>query len=299
MAISEEFQAHLLQGVTTLCRAWAVVRKDGTTYGFTDHDTDLDFEGLRFKADTGLSASALAQSTGLSVDNTEALGALSAAAITEEDIRAGRFDGADVRCWLVNWAQVEQRVLVFKGSFGEISRVSGGFRAELRGLTEQLNQPQGRVYQSGCSAVLGDGGCGFQTLQPGFYTEIAVETVEKGKIFTFDALAEFDDRWFERGRFTVLSGAAEGLVGVVKNDRLSAFGRVVELWEDLSAEIATGDRVRLEAGCDRRAETCRLKFDNFLNFRGFPHVPGEDWLARYPVKSGDYDGGSLQGSGST
>ena len=299
MAISDELQSHLLSGTTTLCRAWALVRKDGTTYGFTDHDNDLSFEGLAFKADTGLTANALEQTTGLSVDNTEALGALSAAAVKEEDIRAGRFDGAAVRSWLVNWADVNQRVLLFKGTFGEITRVSGGFRAELRGLTEELNQPQGRIYQSTCSAILGDKGCRFNTLQAGFYTDIPVETVEKGKIFSFATLTDFDDRWFERGRLTVLSGAAKGLVGLVKNDRLSATGRKVELWEDLRAEIAVGDMIRIEAGCDKRAETCRLKFDNFLNFQGFPHIPGEDWLASYPVKSGENDGGSLTSSESS
>jgi uncharacterized phage protein (TIGR02218 family) len=51
--------------------------------------------------------------------------------------------------------------------------------------------------------------------------------------------------------------------------------------------------IRLEAGCDKRAETCRLKFDNFLNFRGFPHIPGEDWLSSYPVSAGNNDGGGL------
>ncbi|WP_460273371.1 DUF2163 domain-containing protein [Celeribacter sp. ULVN23_4] len=298
MAFSEELQTHLASGVTTLCRAWALVRKDGATFGFTDHDNDLSFEGVTFKADTGLTANALEQSTGLAVDNTEALGALSAAAVTEEDIRAGRFDGAHVRSWLVNWADVSQRALLFQGSFGEITRVAGGFRAELRGLTEALNQPQGRIYQSGCSAVLGGSGCQFNTLQAGYFTEVAVESVEKGKIFTFADLTGFDDRWFERGRLTVVSGAAEGLIGIVKSDRLSGDGRRIELWEELRAEIAVGDMLRIEAGCDKRAETCRLKFDNFLNFRGFPHIPGDDWLASYPVSSGKNDGGSLMGSGS-
>ncbi|PTQ68554.1 DUF2163 domain-containing protein [Celeribacter persicus] len=298
MAFSGELQTHLASGVTTLCRAWALVRKDGTTFGFTDHDNDLSFEGVSFKADTGLTANALEQSTGLSVDNTEALGALSAASVTEEDIRAGRFDGAHVRSWLVNWVDVSERALLFQGTFGEITRVSGGFRAELRGLTEELNQPQGRVYQSGCSAVLGGKGCGFNTSQPGYFTEVTVESVEKGKIFAFADLTGFDDRWFERGRLTVLSGAAKGLVGIVKNDRLSADGRRVELWEELRAEITVGDTIRIEAGCDKRAATCRLKFDNFLNFQGFPHIPGDDWLATYPVRSGRNDGGSLMGSGS-
>ena len=151
--VSEAFEAHLQTGVTTLCRCWAVVRRDGETFGFTDHDMDLSFEGIVFRADTGLSALALQQSTGLSVDNTEAIGVLSDAAVREEDIDAGRFDDAEVRAWQVNWADVDMRWLQFRGSVGELRRSGGSFHAELRGLTEALNRPLGRVFQKPCSAV--------------------------------------------------------------------------------------------------------------------------------------------------
>jgi len=293
MALSQELESHLASGITSLCRCWAVVRRDGQSFGFTDHDRDLNFEGVTFRADTGLTAKAMQQTTGLSVDNSEAVGALSDTAVTEEDILAGRFDGADVRAWLVNWEVPEHRILQFRGSLGEIKRGGGAFEAELRGLTEALNQPQGRVYQKPCSAVLGDGQCRFDLSQPGYFIEIAVEQVEEGRAFRFAELAGFDERWFEKGRFEVLSGAASGLVGLVKNDRLSNDGREIELWEALRAPVAAGDMVRIEAGCDKRAKTCRFKFLNFLNFRGFPDLPGEDWLMSYPTRAGANDGGSL------
>lgn len=289
---AEALYAHLESGSTTVCRAWAVVRRDGAVFGFTDHDRDLSFDGILFRADSGLTARSLQQTTGLSVDNSEALGALSDAAVTEADLLAGRFDGAEVRCWLVNWADVAERVLQFRGSLGEITRAAGTFRAELRGLTEALNQPQGRAYQRDCSAVLGDAACRFDLGRPGFVAERLVEVVEDRVLFRFGEFRGFDDRWFEKGRMLVLSGEAEGAVGVIKNDRLGAGGRVVELWQAIGPGIAPGDRLRLEAGCDRRAETCRLKFGNIRNFRGFPHIPGEDWLSAVPSGASVNDGGS-------
>merc|ERR1711965_692796 len=126
MAVAE-LHAHLATGSTTVSRCWAVTRADGTRYGFTDHDVDLVFEGLRFRADTGLSALALQQATGLSVDNTEAMGALSDDALSEADIDAGRFDGAEVVSWMVNWQDVTQRKVLFRGSIGEIRRTGGAF----------------------------------------------------------------------------------------------------------------------------------------------------------------------------
>lgn len=290
-------QVHLEGGVTTLARAWAVARRDGVMFGFTDHDRDLAFEGITFRADTGMSARALAQSTGLAVDNTEGFGALSDAGVTEADIRAGRFDAASVRIWQVNWADVAQRALVFSGTIGEVGRdllvETGAFRAELRGLAEVLGAQQGFVFQRTCSAVLGDGRCRFDLTRAGFFEERAVEEVEGARVFRWASFGGFDDRWFEKGRVEVLSGAAKGLVGVVKTDRLSAAGRVVELWQGLGAELAPGDVLRIEAGCDKREATCRLKFDNFLNFRGFPDLPGEDWLAAFPARLVGNDGGSL------
>jgi uncharacterized phage protein (TIGR02218 family) len=275
--------AHLASGATTTCRAWIVTRRDGVVFGFTDHDRDLAVEGVTCRANTGMTARALQQTTGLSVDNSEAVGALSDAAVSEADILAGRYDGAEVRAFLVNWAAPEDRVEQFRGSLGEIQRGGGGFRAELRGLSEKLNQAQGQAYVSRCSAVLGDGRCRFQTLQPGYFAERVVETVEDGRVLSFASFSGYDDRWFEAGRLEVLDGAAQGLVGVVKSDRLAGTARRIELWQSVIAPLVAGDMVRVIAGCDKSPTTCRAKFGNFLNFRGFPHIPGDDWLTSYPL----------------
>lgn len=287
-----DFSAHMAGGITTVCRCWAITRGDGVQYGFTDHDRTLCFEGIDFRADTGLSAQALQQGTGLSVDNTEAIGALSDAAVRETDIDAGRFDGAEVRAWLVNWADVGMRWLQFRGTIGEIRRGGGAFHAELRGLTEALNRPVGRVYQKPCTAVLGDVDCRFDKRAPGYAEERAVAAVEAARLFSWSDLGGFEPGWFARGRLVVLSGAAAGLWGAIKRDRVDTGGRVIELWEPLRAVIAKGDQVRIEAGCDRRFETCRLKFDNLLNYRGFPDIPGEDWMVAVPKSDGANTGGS-------
>ncbi|AHM04750.1 GTA FAD/FMN-containing dehydrogenase [Roseibacterium elongatum DSM 19469] len=287
--------AHLSTGATNVARCWTLTRTDGARYGFTDHDRDLSFDGVTFRAGTGLSAAALSQTTGLSVDNTEAVGALSDAAITEADIKAGRFDGARIEAWMVQWDAPENRVLQFRGFLGEISRAEGAFTAELRGLAEVLNRPQGRVYQRACSAVLGDAACGFDLSAPGYATEAAPVAVENARVFIFDGALPFEPRWFERGVLHVLDGAGAGLSGAIKRDRLDDQGRRrVELWDSLRADLGPGVTVRLTAGCDKRMETCKLKFANLLNFRGFPDIPGDDWMAAHPARKSQKTGGSLR-----
>jgi len=43
--------------------------------------------------------------------------------------------------------------------------------------------------------------------------------------------------------------------------------------------------------CDKRWRTCVDAFGNGANFRGFPHVPGDDFIAAVPVEGGRHDGG--------
>lgn len=296
---SEALYAHLATASTTVCRAWIVRRMDGVEMGFTDHDRDLAVDGVVCRADTGMTARALQQTTGLSVDNTEAYGALSAAAITEADLLAGRYDGAEVRAYLVNWQTPADFIEQFRGNLGEITRTGGSFRAELRGLSERLNRPQGMAYTPGCSAVLGDSRCRFDLSQPGYFADRVVEGVEDARVFRFSGFTGFDDRWFEGGRFEVTSGEATGLIGVVKSDRTAGTARKIELWQSIGAPLVAGDGIRVFAGCDKSTSNCRTKFANFLNFRGFPHIPGEDWLASYPVPDRPSGGERRVGGGGT
>ncbi|WP_304615415.1 DUF2163 domain-containing protein [Paracoccus sp. (in: a-proteobacteria)] len=263
----------------TLARAWSIRRADGLVLGFTDHDRRLRFAGVTFRPDQGLTARAISQATGLAVDNSEAVGALSDDAITEIDLLSGRWDGASLRMWEVDWRDVSQRRLVFRGSLGEVSRANGAFRAELRGLAEPLNQPQGRIYHPRCTAELGDAACKMGLDAPAWTVELAVQGQDEARTFRLTGFPAYDANWFEGGTLEVLDGAAKSLRGRIKNDTARpGQSREIELWAGLAIPPAPGDRIRLVAGCDKAARTCRLKFANLLNFRGFPHMPPEDWL---------------------
>ncbi len=282
--MNTDFLDHLKTGVTTLCRAWGVTRRDGVWLGFTDHDGDIGFDGMVFQASSGLAAKALQQTTGLSVDNSEATGALSA--IDEVDLIAGRFDGAEVRVWLLNWADPSQRMEQFRGHFGDVTRAGGAFKVELRGLTDLLNQSMGRSYTRGCSAVLGDVSCkAVVAALPMVIFDILDGT------YVLSGQATQTDGWFDLGRFAVTTGISAGLVGMIKRDRARAGGRLIDLWQDMPLNI--GDQISLEPGCDRQAATCQAKFNNLVNFQGFPHIPGEDWQISYPNAMQPKDGGSL------
>ena len=90
----------------------------------------------------------------------------------------------------------------------------------------------------------------------------------------------------------MLTGQAAGLWASIKRDVTEDDARLIETWEPLRAPVLVGDQVRLIAGCDKRFETCRLKFNNLLNFQGFPDIPGEDWVMAVPRSTNPNTGGS-------
>jgi uncharacterized phage protein (TIGR02218 family) len=284
--MNDALLAHLKTGSTTICRAWKVRRRDGQVLGFTDHDNDLTFDGVVYAARTGLTAKALQQSTGLSVDNSEASGALTDAAVREEDILAGRYDGAEVTAFQVNWENVEQRSILFRGTFGEIVRSQGGFRVELRGLTEALNRPIGQVFHAECSAVLGDQRCRVNLADPAFTVQGVVRSIDDGRVLEFDELGTSAPGWFIGGQVLQNIIGSWQPCGTVKQDRMIDGRRRIELWQQIPQPPELGESLMLQAGCDKRSVTCRTKFANFLNFRGFPHIPGEDWLRSAPAVNG-------------
>lgn len=276
-----------------LARCWRIDRSDGVALGFTDHDCDLSFDGVVFEARSGLSAGAIEQSTGLSVDNTQAQGALRSDRIGEKDILAGRFDDASVQQWLVDWTDTDARILLFAGTLGEISAAAGGFEAELRGLSERLNHPVGRTYPSACDRALGDAKCGVDLEDPRYFAKAEVTGLSGKAGFVWAPVASFDPAWFVGGQVVWISGANAGLSARVRTDQGDGSARIAGLWTSPQAPIAVGDEFRIETGCDKRLATCRARFDNAVNFRGFPHIPGDDWVMAYP-RSGDTHDGSAQ-----
>ena len=276
-------QAHLDSGVTTLCHCWALTLRDTTRLGFTDHDRPLVFDDLTFTPASGLDAGALQSATGLAPDNIEVVGALSDEAITETDLERGRFDDAEADIYRVNWDDPAQRVLLFRGSLGETTRGPLAFTAELRSMAHRLDQPQGRAFLRRCDAELGDARCGV-TLMPVGGT---VTALSPHGILTVSGLP--DDGSYTHGVVTWTTGANAAHTAAIRDHT----GQTLTLWSPPPDAIALGDTFTATQGCDKRFETCRTRFANAPQFRGFPHMPGDDWLTAYPREGGGNDGSAL------
>jgi len=358
LTLTAALSDHLDREALTLATLWEIIRVDGVTYRYTDHDQDITFEGQLYKSGVGYDRSAIEDKADLSSDNLNIQGTLSIDEITREDIRAGLLDGAEVWVRIVNWEAPDTGSLIRRrGWLGELKQNNlGQFDTELRGIAEAMSENLSRVYTPGCPAdlgsVLGDNTeawCGRDLVPPlrtddtfyeagkevrvegtddivfratlsarygedpyddnFFYASIG-ETISDGEqiweVFeawripgvvnanptpdrrTFEvtvstARLDADPRHFDQGLVTFRTGANEGVSREIKYvDQNSDGAATVVLYLRSPFDINAGDLVWLFPGCDKSIETCHNKFANAINFKGFPHVPGDDYLKNYP-----------------
>jgi uncharacterized phage protein (TIGR02218 family) len=291
-SLPTSLQTHLDIGTTTLAWCWRLTRNDGTEFGFTDHDQTLTFDGTSFEPESGFTASEIRSGSDLAVDAQEAEGVLTSDTITETDILDGRWDNAAVEVWRVNWADTASRALLRRGAIGQVRRGRLQFVAEMRSLAHVLGQTIGRTFQASCDAALGDTRCGVNLNDPAFKATGTVVALAADRGFAVSGLVGFSEGWFALGTLQWLTGANTGRKAEVLSHALTGADVIITLLEAPVLSIAIGDAFDIFAGCDKRFETCQAKFVNAVNFRGFPHIPGQDTIIRYAAK-GDANAGTV------
>lgn len=289
----ETLAAHLSREVTTVCHCWRLTRKDGVATGYTDHDRPLTVGAALYAPQTGLAASEARDTLGLAVDTVDVEGALSSDDISEADIAAGLYDGATVETFLVNWRQPEDFVLLRRATVGKITRTDGRFVAELESAVHALDRPSGRYVSRTCDAELGDARCGFDLQNPDFTGTGTVDAFQGPSTLVVSGLDSFEAGWFAHGVLTWTAGANAGRSERVEEHRKDATGTTLVLRPRAGFGAAEGDAFSIVAGCDKKFATCKAKFANALNFRGFPHLPGNDAAYGYVVDGGQFDGGPV------
>ena len=262
------------EAVTTVALCWRIERRDGVTIGLTDHDRDLAIDGVVHRAAPGMMPSAIKRSAGLDADTMDVAGALSGAAITAADLAAGRWDGAAVRLFAVDWTGGDGRVALGGGTIGTADEADDGFTAELQGPAAALARAVVEETSPDCRAELGDKRC--RVAMAG-RRQMARVVASDGATLTVDAAEPVANGW-GNGLLRWIGGANSGLQAAIR----ASDGAAVTLRHPPVEPVAAGDLVELIEGCDKRLATCAARFGNAANFRGEPYLPGIDLLTRYP-----------------
>lgn len=261
--------------VTTLSFCWRLERRDGVVIGLTSHDRALTLDGLIYDAAPGMTPSAIERSARLDVDPVELTGALDAAAISAEDLTQGRWDGARLTLFLADWEGEEMVATLASGTLGSVEQNDRGFAVELQGLGAALDQPASPSTSPGCRAQLGDERC---RVVPASLTRMAkIDAVTTDGAISLSALSG-SASLYAFGSLRVLDGPLTG----TRHSIASGAGDTIHLRLPPRRALEAGVLVQLTQGCDKNFATCRSRFNNALNFRGEPHLPGNDVLTRYP-----------------
>lgn len=270
--LSPQLKEHLACEVTTLATCWRIIRADELEIGFTDHDSPLEIENLTYSSISGFNSTTIESKSNMSVDNMEVECVILQSQITEHDLLAGLYDYAEVEVFLVNYEDLTQgKLLLKRGRLGEVTLNKQLFHAEIRGLTQHLSQTIGSVYSPTCRAILGDNRCRVPLER--FTINAEVSEVFSSNSFYADTLQQNAD-YFTGGEVSWLSGANASIKMEVKEFS----NGVVTLALPMGKCITSGDSFSIIAGCDKCKDTCINKFNNIINFRGEPDLPGTDKL---------------------
>ncbi len=255
---------------------WRIYRRDGKAIGLISHDRSLRFGGVDHLACPGMTPAAIRRTASLDGDNAEVEGALSHASISEMDLAAGVFDGAMIEMGVVDWVTLEHQAL-YTGALANVRSADTGFVAELQSAKAVLDKDIVPRASPTCRAEFCGRGC---TLSAVVYTHDAMLTQVDwdANIAWFDAIVP---EHFQNGLLRFYAGPQTGVpFGILD----SVEGGLL-LDRPILPEVAIGTRARLVEGCDHTLNTCSSRFNNTVNFRGEPFVPGNDLLTRYGSQS--------------
>lgn len=273
-SVSPNFNAHIQGEVTTLATCWKIIRTDGVIKTYTDCDRDILYATHTYLSIVGFTPSSIESKDDFSVDNVDVAGVLETGYITAPDLMAGLYDFAEVEIFQVNYLDLTQdRMMLRRGKLGEVRLQKDTFVAELRGLSELMQQHIGQLFSPSCRAILGDARC---TVNMASFTFAGtVNAVTSSMIFTANALTQAAG-YFTGGEVRWLTGANAGLKREIKEFA----NKQIILALPMPYAIANGDTFNALAGCDKLFPTCKAKFNNAANFRGEPHVPGTDAMLK-------------------
>lgn len=288
--------SHLATTTHTRCKMLRLDLLDGVVLAVTDHDRALAFDlgdgSVDYTPRAGILPTNLALSTGFDADNFEVTGPLietptEAWHVTKTMVVGGRFDDATARFFQVNWASLGSGAAKLLKGRVVLAEVEGSrFKLTIQSETGKFSQEIGRTITAYCDADFGDARCGYSPI----IDAMTVTAVTDERVFTVDNPNARADDFFNRGTVQFTSGALNGGRPIEVFD-FSLAGNVA-LWAPLPEPPQVGDTLNVRQGCydpdtgESKTRAACMFFDNIVNFRGFPDVPGTDQVLRYPNPGG-------------
>lgn len=280
--ISPELLAALFSEAQTLAACILIEPETGDALGLTTHDEDFEFDGETYHADPGLSATEVAAAISYGVDNLEITGAFDEELVKKLELLGGVYDDAEYTIFLVDYEHAEfGRMVVQRGTLGNVEAVDEKFTLELCGLTQKLQKTKGKLTSPICRNRIFDAGCRLDengnhpTLAiPYKYTGVLVTEIVSR--FTFKcviATGALPTAYFEGGLLVWTAGANANQRSEVKTHTKDGTTHTITLQEPARSAFVVGDEFRVRKGCKGTMAAC-LDVQNVVNKDSEDYLPG-------------------------
>lgn len=287
----KQLDAHMLALIEarnpTLAPCVLISRRDGFQLGFTSYDRDLRIDGLTYSARNGLSIPQLENKSETEVGNTNIEGLFEDDRITEIDLLGGRWNGATVRCFLVDYNRLPASLSATPFQYiplGGIYLIGGvtidsgqKFAAEIRGILSLLTKDNGDTANRGCRYEFGDSRC-TKDLSSLTHTLTITQVFPNAPLrFQVSSGGQGGDGYFNDGwvRFT------SGEFSYLPKQSIKAYAsNVIELWQPLPRLATIGTQLLVTAGCAKvfyGDRSCTF-YSNTANYGGEKDLAGTDRL---------------------
>lgn len=268
---STEFYDRLAEEVTDLCRLWRVTARNRATLYYTDSVNDITYDGHVYKASEAFWSSAIENALGGARGNMEITVAFGSE-ITRPDCERGIYDGAEVLVDLIFYDHIDLGVMpLYVGTIHGVTlphkttavfSVEGSSARMSRGLTEEFSPT--------CRAVFCDERCTLNLAS--FGTNFTVASASE-RTFAATQLDATPAGHFNLGTVTWLTGDNAGVSIEVQTGGDGA----ARLYMPLPFAMQVGDTGTIYRGCPKTLAACN-SYNNVLNFRGEPYMPGSDFV---------------------
>lgn len=276
-SITDDLKTTIENSTINLIRCWKITLTNGDIVGFTTNNEKITYDNVEYLSVSSDNIEDIKSNIDVEEDSFKISNIISSDLISANDILSGNYSNAEIEIFLLNGLNLNQgKVSLLKGKVSDIEYKDNIFIAKVIGLKNELNKEIGDVYTPLCRASFCGEKCKLN--KNNFIFNGVISSVKDNSTFstTDSVIISKANGYFENGVIEFKSGNNIGKKMEIKQFNSGNFILSIELPYILNI----GDEFNVMAGCDKIFETCCDKFNNAINFRGEPHLPGIDIILK-------------------
>ncbi|MBL1420252.1 MAG: DUF2163 domain-containing protein [Alphaproteobacteria bacterium] len=281
------WKAHLALNVTQICHCLKIEKGDISLY-LTDHDRPLLFLEDGYFPDENLTIAPAKFYRNLRDDQFEISSFIDDNGLSYDLIEADHLQDAQFYLYQVNWGKPDEYNLLKIGVVGDVYLEAAHVKLAMHGIAKPLEKRHNRLLQEKCDAQFAGDRCNIDTELAIYHKLGQVSLLKTTHSFEIELPSGVDSGYFDGGSLEWQSGeninvGAEKL-RIMRQFKLSDCIHSIILYRTAKYPIALEDELKLTVGCDKSFATCRDRFANSAEFRGFDQMPGKAFKFTYPQR---------------